>query len=97
MTQADRMADYNRAQERQRHLKQKVRRRVTTAFIAALAEFETQFGSHLWGKDLPPYSRTDAQREMWEAYQRVRAAVLDRGNEQARGAERDVEDFLKED
>jgi hypothetical protein len=65
-----------------------------TATVAALAEAEAAFGA-LWGHGRRERTAGEEQwRRVWEVF---RARVLDKGNEQARKAERDIEDFFRED
>ncbi len=96
MSQLDRMAAYNDRENKKYHLKKVITKRVTTAFIAALAEFERVFGQE-FGLGVSPSERSPEQIRLCEAYKVLRTIVLDRGNQQARGAQDDLHTFFSED
>ena len=64
-------------------LKDFASKKVTTAFVGALACFEEAFG-HLWGHGYCWEDLTEDEREWFEIWRECRAAILDKGNDQAK-------------
>jgi hypothetical protein len=58
-------------------------KKMRTAFIGALAAFETDFG-FLWGHGLPDDELTPEHRDMLALWNQVRTNVLNNGNTQLR-------------
>ena len=87
------VAEENRLKNRQNVKAQVVgqlKKRVLTATIGALDEFEQAFG-HMWG--WPDGPQTDDERESHELYQKVRKRILDKANNQSRSMDKDLERF----
>lgn len=57
--------------------------RIRTAFMAALAAFEAEYGD-LWGRGKDPEGLTPDEREELKIYQRLRKSIMDKGNHQLR-------------
>lgn len=68
-----------------KRLMKTIERKFNTTMIGALAKFEEHFGS-LWGHGCPPHERTLEERQWFEAWQEVRTAVLNNGNNQLRAS-----------
>ena len=64
-------------------LKQMGSIRIRTAFMAALAAFETEYGE-LWGRGKDPTNLTPDEQEEYAVYKRLRKSILDKGNNQVR-------------
>lgn len=63
-----------------------MQKKVITTTIGALSSAEQHFG-HLWADDTPE------GRAMYEAYQRFRSEVLDKGNAQARNIDVELNQY----
>lgn len=72
------------SQDSRDRLKKISHKKFRTCFIAALSEFEKEFGIVLWGHGLPDDQITDDQRANREVWERVRKNILDKGNAQSR-------------
>jgi hypothetical protein len=62
-----------------------VQKKFTTTMIGALDIFEKLFG-HLWGHGKPESALTQEEKEYRHDWEDARAAILNNGNNQARGA-----------
>jgi hypothetical protein len=91
MSQLDRFGSYQDEASRRREVKKLAAKRVLTATVAALARAEEAFG-RLWNRGGAP--RDDPERRWRDAWEEFRKDVLDRGNEQARRAEKDLDSFF---
>jgi hypothetical protein len=69
------------------------RRKATTGFIGALAEFEKFFGA-LWGHGKADADRTEREKKWFELWQRCRNEVLNRGNAQVRALEAELAQYV---
>lgn len=65
------------------HLKQIAEKRIKTTMIGAIAAIEDEM-SPLWNNKKIPDEMTDAEYAPWEAFQRAREKILDKGNAQIR-------------
>ena len=70
-------------------LMNKIQSKFKTTMIGALAAFEEEFGE-LWGDGLNPNELSSDQLEERERWERVRARVLDNGNDQSRSATEEI-------
>jgi len=95
-SQLNRLAKLNDREDRKYFLLKNSRKRVYTAFIAALYEMERELGE-LWAHGDPPSALNERQLEYRKIYDRLRTYIFDRGNEQVRGIESDLKKFFEED
>lgn len=73
---------------KQRQILQDTRKRFETSLIGSLARFEKYF-SYLWEED------SARGEEFYELWQKTRNEILNHGNNQARSAMEDLENFIK--
>lgn len=73
--------------------KKEIVRKIRTSFIAALDYFEKTFG-YLWGHNKPKSKLTKEEKEYREIWEEVRKQILDKGNAQIRGIEREFHDYI---
>lgn len=73
---------------KQRKILQDTKKRFETSLIGSLARFEKYF-SYLWEED------TKKGEEFYDLWQKTRNEILNHGNNQARAAIEDLENFLK--
>lgn len=71
-------------------LKRDVKKRIRTTMVGSLASVELFFG-HLWGDD--PNDRTPEQKEMFEVFEQLRTEILDKGNNQIRLMESEIDNY----
>lgn len=69
-----------------RDLKEKIKKKITTTMIGALAEFEREF-AYLWDENSPMVEQFS---EKWGA---VREAILDMGNDHIRRMGEELESY----
>ena len=62
-----------------------IQKKFTTTMIGALDVFEKMFG-HLWGHGKHESDLTQSEKEYRHEWEEARAAILNNGNNQARGA-----------
>lgn len=67
-------------------------RKIRTSFIGALDVFETAFG-FLWGHNKPLSKLTEGEKEYRQIWEDVRKRVLDKGNGQIRGMEKELDSY----
>lgn len=79
----------DRGEKAHASLSRSVRKKITTAFVGALARFEEYFGA-AWGRGKPIHDCSPAELEARAVWDECRKAVLDNGNTQARGAEQEI-------
>jgi hypothetical protein len=84
-SQLDRAA---RARSRE-NLPRQVETRLRTTLIGSLAAFEAAFG-HLWGVGKPHSELTKDEAALRLLWERCRTGILDKGNDQIRGARKDL-------
>jgi len=72
-------------------LKSIAKKKFTTCFIFAISEFEKVWGQELWGHGLPDEKLTDVQRANRVRWEQVRRDILDKGNNQLRGFESEID------
>jgi hypothetical protein len=72
-------------------LKSIAKKKFTTCFIFAISEFEKVWGQELWGHGLPDNKLTDSQRANKIRWEQVRRDILDKGNNQLRGFESEID------
>ncbi len=65
------------------HLKELAEKRIKTTMIGAIAAIEEELSS-FWGNKKNPDDMADSEHFIWEASQKVREAILDKGNAQIR-------------
>lgn len=80
-------------QESLARLRKIVIKKMTTAFIGAMAKFETHIGTELWGHGLPAHKCTPDQLAWREVWQNCRNEILNHGNHQARSVEAELEQY----
>ena len=68
-----------------RRLMSNVNKKFQTTMIGALAQFEDLFGD-LWGVDKESEERTKRENDLFDKWQIARTAILNNGNNQARAA-----------
>lgn len=78
--------------ESKNRLKKVVKKNCTTIMIAALDEFEKEFGD-LWGNGQPEDQLTDEQRDMLEGWKYVREQILNRGNSKIRATSDEIDQY----
>jgi len=72
-----------------------LKKKVETTMIGALSSIEEHFG-FLWGASGGPVSDqdlTEEQKIMYEAYQKVRSEILDKGNTQSRNIDAELNQY----
>jgi hypothetical protein len=72
-----------------------LKKKVETTMIGALSSIEEHFG-FLWGASGAPVSNqnlTEEQKIMYEAYQKVRSEILDKGNTQSRNIDAELNQY----
>lgn len=72
-----------------------LKKKVETTMIGALSSIEEHFG-FLWGNANGSVSLSDLseeQRIMYEAYQKVRSEILDKGNTQSRNVDAELNQY----
>jgi hypothetical protein len=72
-----------------------LKKKVETTMIGALSSIEEHFG-FLWGASGGPVSNqdlTEEQKIMYEAYQKVRSEILDKGNTQSRNIDAELNQY----
>ena len=72
-----------------------LKKKVETTMIGALSSIEEHFG-FLWGASGGPVSSqdlTEEQKIMYEAYQKVRSEILDKGNNQSRNIDAELNQY----
>ena len=72
-----------------------LKKKVQTTMIGALSSIEEHFG-FLWGNANGSVSLSDLseeQRIMYEAYQKVRSEILDKGNTQSRNVDAELNQY----
>jgi len=67
-------------------------KKIRTSFIGALDVFETAFG-FLWGHNKPLSKLTEEEKEYRQIWEDVRKRVLDKGNGQIRGMEKELDSY----
>lgn len=67
-------------QESKERLSKILKKKVETTMIGALSSIEENFG-YLWNNG---HNMTEEQKKLFDAYQKIRSEILDRGNAQAR-------------
>jgi hypothetical protein len=72
-------------------LKKIARKKLTSSFIGALADFEEIFGKELWGHGLKDSELTDEQKNNKLKWQQIRIKVLNRGNHQIRNFDSELD------
>jgi hypothetical protein len=77
-------------EESKRRLDKIIEKHMTTTFIAALAEVESTLG-FLWNHGNQP--RDTQEREFYDLYQKVRNAILNRGNHELRAVKNELEQY----
>jgi len=75
-----------------RRLQAILRRKLTTAFIGALAQFEKHFGG-LWGHGRPTTSLTADEREWRARWEACRTDALNVGNTQVRAVRNELDQY----
>lgn len=65
------------------HLKEIAEKRIKTTMIGAIAAIEEGL-SQFWGNKKNPDDMTDSEYFIWEAFQKARDVILDKGNAQIR-------------
>jgi hypothetical protein len=78
--------------ESKERLKKMVRKNAMTIMIAALDEFEKEFGEE-WGHGIPEDQLDDQQMEMQAAWESVREQILDRGNAKIRATMDEIDQY----
>lgn len=79
-------------EDSKKQLQRIARKKITTAFIGALAKFEAYFG-HLWGQELPDSECTENQLKWRDFWEQCRTEVLDNGNHQSRAFESELQQY----
>lgn len=79
--QLRRAFDYRNAEAARRRLERSLEKKLLTSFVGAISSCEEVFG-HLWAHGGEP--QTDNQRAWLAAWERLRHAVLEKGNAQIR-------------
>jgi hypothetical protein len=72
-----------------------LKKKVETTMIGALSSIEEHFG-FLWGASGSPVSSqnlSEEQKIMYEAYQKVRSEILDKGNTQSRNIDAELNQY----
>ena len=82
-------AGYNENRSKQKLL-DTVTKRIQTAFIGAISACEDHFG-YLWGID--EENPTAKQDEFLKLWNKLRAIILDNGNNQIRAIQRDLNNY----
>jgi len=67
-----------------------IKKKVETTMIGALSSIEENFG-FLWNNN--PKDMTKEQKEIYEIYQKVRSEILDKGNNQARNVDAELNQY----
>jgi len=73
-----------------RRLARILKKKMTTAFIGALARFEQFFGPEIWGHGKSEEECTSEQLAWREVWEQCRTEVLNNGNNQLRAVENEV-------
>ena len=71
-----------------------LKKKMTTAFIGALARFEQFFGEEIWGHGKPEEECTPEQLAWREVWEECRTEVLNNGNHQWRAVENEVVQYV---
>lgn len=71
-------------------LKALTKKRMDTIMIGALASIEKHFG-HLWGET--EEEQTEKQKLMEDIYESLRTEILDKGNDQVRRFNQELDNF----
>tara|TARA_A100001201_G_scaffold21819_1_gene24325 strand:- start:1227 stop:1541 length:315 start_codon:yes stop_codon:yes gene_type:complete len=71
-------------------LKKEVKKRIQTTMIGALSSIEKHLGS-LWGNDTD--NPTPEQAVMKEVFEELRTEILDKGNNQIRNIDSEIETY----
>lgn len=71
-------------------LKKEVRKRIQTTMIGSLSSIEKFFGQ-LWGEGNPEPSNEQVQ--IRELFEELRTEILDKGNNQIRNCEAEIENY----
>jgi transcription termination factor Rho len=83
-------ADKNRQEISKDNLEKLIVKRMQTIMIGALASVEQHFG-FLWGKDDVTKQKTEEEREIESIFQKIRAEILDKSNNQIRSIKEDLQ------
>lgn len=75
-------------------LQKNVQTKIKTSFIGAIAQFEMTFG-HLWGHGQKE-ALTERQQDWLDAWNECRDAILTKGNNQVRGIESELKQYIVE-
>jgi hypothetical protein len=67
-------------------------KKIETTFIGAIDSFEKYFG-YLWGIDKDEEELTEDEIKMDELWQECRIEILNKGNKQRRGAEKEINNY----
>lgn len=76
-------------QDSRKKLTSIIEKKIRTAFIGALSQFEQRFG-HLWGHRLPDDECTGEQLAMRVVWDETRTNILNNGNTQLRAAQSEL-------
>jgi hypothetical protein len=69
-----------------------IEKKFKTTFIGAVSCIEQEFG-FLWGNDKSPASRTEEEKRWYDKWQRLRTAILNNGNNQARAVLNELQQY----
>lgn len=72
-------------------LKKEIKKRIQTTMIGSLSSIEKYFG-FLWGDD-SEIEPTKEQLQIREVFEELRTEILDKGNNQIRNSESEIENY----